>query len=89
MTGHDHAHPRGAGLDVEFREIVNDIDEDAAHPDQLRLAQARRPRLRVVVASDRNQGRHGGEFIQNAGAAHIAAVNDVVAAGQKRARLGP
>jgi hypothetical protein len=89
MTGNDDTNPRGAGVDIELREIVDDVDEYVAYPDQLGLTQARRPRLRIIIASDGNQRSHGGEFLENLGPADVAAVDDVIAADEKCARLRP
>jgi ribosomal protein S16 len=89
MTGNDDAYSGGAGLDIEFREIVDHVDEYVTHSDQLRLPEAHRPRSRIVVASDRNQRRQEGELIENLGFADISAMDDVVTADEKRARLGP
>ena len=89
MTGDDDTDSRSAGVDVEFREIMDDVDEYVTHSDQLGRGEVRRPRLRVVVASDCNQRSHDGEFIENLRLADITAMNDVVAAHEKRARVRP
>ena len=88
MTGDNDADSGGTGVDIEFREIMDHVDEYVTHSDQLRLPEARGPRSRIVVASDGNQRRQEGKLIENLGFADIPAMDDVVAADQKGARLG-
>src|SRR5229473_4819770 len=89
MTGNYNAYTRGGGVDVEFNEIVDDVDEYIADSDELGQRQPSRPGLGVVVASHRDQRRHEIELIENPSAADIAPMHDVVAAHEKCARLRP
>src|SRR6266404_4789053 len=89
MTGDDDAYARGDGVQVEFSEIVDDVDEYIADSDELGQRQPSRPGLGVVVASHRDQRRHESELIENPSAADIAPMHDVVAAHEKCARLRP
>jgi len=63
MAANHHLHSRRAGIDVEFGEIVNDVKEYVADPDQFGLSKSRGPRLRIIIALDRNQRRHGREVV--------------------------
>jgi len=89
MSGHHDAYFRGAQVDGEVGEVVNNVEEYISHPDQFRLRQTGSPWRIVIVAPDRDQGRHGGEFSENLLPAAIAAMNDVIAAHEKRARVRP
>jgi len=89
MTGDNDTYIRNGGIDVELCEIVDDVDEYITHSHQFGHRKARRPGLRVVVASHRNQRSDDGKFFENLRLADVAAMNDVVGARKKRTRLGP
>src|SRR5882724_8009042 len=48
----------------------------------------RRPLLRVIVAPDGKQRRHGGKLIENLGRPDVSAMNDVIAADGECPRFG-
>ncbi len=88
MARHDDLNACGVRLHVELREIVDCIDEDLADLNELGLAEARRPRPAVVVASHCGNRRDGRERLEHAGIAEVAAVNDAVAALEELDCLG-
>ena len=89
VARHNHLHTCGMRLDVELRKIVDDVDERASDSNHLSFRQMGCPRLRVIIASDGNERRHGGKLIENLGRPDVSTMNDVIAADCECPRFSP
>jgi hypothetical protein len=82
MAGDDDAESRGFGLEIEAREIVQNVDSDARDFDDFGFGQLACPCGFVDVAANRRDLRDSGKLIENFWRTHVAGVNDVLRAAQ-------
>ena len=87
MAGDDDLELDGGRVEVEFCEIVKDIQEHTRDLDDLVLAQSARPVALVVVPAHGDDGRDLAKTFENARFADIPGVDDQVGIAQRGARL--
>ena len=76
-------------IDRELREVMHDIDLPLPHLQHGMVRQGIGPASAVVVATDCSHRREGGQLLEDAGTADVAAVHDQGAAAQEGHRLRP
>lgn len=74
-------------LQIEFRQVVQHVNGDAANLDSTGLRQFARPGILVDVAADGADGRDGCEFLQNLRRPDISGVDDSLRALQSSERF--
>ena len=65
-------------FDVHLRQIVQNVDGNAAHFENFRLWKLECPGFLVDITPHSGQRRDARQFFQNLGRAHIPGVNDVL-----------
>jgi hypothetical protein len=88
VAGDHDVESGGFGLEIEAREIVQDIDGNAGELDDFGFGEFAGPCLLVDVASDRGDGGDGGEFVENFGIADVTGMNDVLRALERSQSFG-
>ena len=88
VAGDDHVESSGLGLQIELREIVDNIDGNVGELDDFGCGEFAGPCLLVDVASDRGDGGDGGEFVENFGIADVTGMNDVLRALERSQSFG-
>lgn len=89
VAGDDDLDSGGNWIYVEFRKIVNHVDENPADFDQFRFRQRASPCARIFVTAHYRDRRNARQFFNDLGVADIAGVNDEITAAQEVNRLGP
>jgi hypothetical protein len=89
VTGHDSGEARGIRIEVEFQEVVKDIDRVAADLDDVVGWKVASPATLVVVAADRVDRCDGSESFQDGWVTDIATVNNEVRVPERIECLGP
>ncbi len=88
MPGHDRVEPCGCGVEVQVRDIVNNVDEGIADLKDRRFRRAAScsgATCRVVAADCRHKG-DAGEVFQDHGIANVTGMDDEVATAQPASR---
>jgi hypothetical protein len=75
-------------LQIQLREIVQDVNRDAGGLQHFGFWQPVRPGGFVDVAANRRHGREFRELFENFGRANVAGVNDLFGSAQSRDCLG-
>ncbi len=78
VTGDHHSKSGRFGLQVQLRQIVQNINGNVAHFENLCLWKFAGPGSLVDIAAHGGQRRDRGQLFQNLGCAHIPGVNDVL-----------
>ena len=76
-------------LQIQLRQIMEDVDGDAIQLNNLGLRQLAGPPTVINVSANRSEWCNCGQFFENFGIANIPGVNDVVRAAQYRDRFWP
>ena len=76
------------GLQVELRQIVQNVDGKAGDLDNFSLGQSARPGVVIDVAANGGYGGDGCEGGENLGCANVSCMNDVLRALQSCERFG-
>src|ERR1700688_5100995 len=69
---------RRFGLQIQLREIVQNVDQNAGQFEHSILWQAAGPGVLIDIAANRSHGSNRFEFFQNLRRANVAGVDDVV-----------
>jgi hypothetical protein len=88
MSGDDDVNSRRFGLQIELREIVQHVEEDACDFDCLRFRQLPRPDGFVDIAANASDRCKASEFIKDFGRTDVASVDDVRDAVQRSDGFG-
>jgi len=75
------------GLQIELRQVVQNIDKNAREFDQFSLGQSARPRRIVDVPADGCDRCNCREFVEDFGRAYVSSVNDVLGSTERVDRL--
>jgi hypothetical protein len=78
VSADDYVKPRGARIQVQCLYVMKDVHTDCASFDSDRLGQDGRPRRRIDVAADSNNGCELLEGMQYIGGTDISGVNDEI-----------
>lgn len=89
MAGDDDIDAERNGIDLQGLEIVHDEDGSVGKPHELGFGIFAGPVARVHVSSDRGDRRDPLKSSDDVGTSDIAAVNDVIHAGQTTFRFRP
>ena len=82
VAGDEHVNSAGYGIQLEFIDIVEDVDRDAARFKDLGFRQLARPRRFVDVPAYCRDGSNRRESWEDFGRADIAGVDDVLRSAQ-------
>ena len=80
VAGDDDVDSGGNWIYVEFRKIVNHVDENPADLDQFRFRQRAGPCARIVVTAHYRDRCNARQFFNDLGVADIPGVNDEITA---------
>jgi len=78
VAGNHGREARRFGLQIQLREIVQNVDRNAGQFEHLGLWQAAGPGVLIDIAANRSHGSNRFEFFQNLRRANVAGVDDVV-----------
>jgi hypothetical protein len=80
---------RGFRLEVELRQIVQDVNRNAAQFEHFRRGQLASQSAGIDIAANRRDRRNGSKFFKDFRIAHVAGVNDAVRIFEDRNSFGP
>jgi hypothetical protein len=89
MTGDDDLKSRRLGLEIELRQVVQQVDGNATEFNRLSLRQFSRPCFAVDIAANGSNRRNGPEFSQNFRIADVSRMNNVIGAAKSPHSFGP
>ena len=89
MTVNDGGEARGSRIEVEFCDVVQEIELVIAGGDDRGRRQARRPRPGIDVATNRERRSNASELFDQAGRSDVAGMDDQIGPTQFREGLRP
>jgi len=82
VAGNDHVNSAGYGIQLQFMDIVQDVDRAPAEPYHLGVGITFRPVVGIDIPSDRNHRRNPAECGDDVRPTDIAGVDDMRHPGQ-------
>jgi len=82
VAGNDHVNSTGYGIQLEFIDIVEDVDRAPAEPYHLGLGITFRPVAGIDISSDRNHRRNLAESGDDVQPTDVTGVDDMLHPGQ-------